>query len=178
VEGNKLKIRNKYLTGLDKLTLSYSLPGGKRHTMTVDIPDKAPEEKIVDDRIPDHVLTGVVSEKGPMNIQNISSVRDIPRVTMGNPHPTVKAIDVMDWLIGRLTEEGDTILDPFAGSGTTGVAGTEGKRNVHLVELDETGNYSPVIKARLREAKEQGQKTSVFETVKRIELDLTDEPDD
>ena len=37
-------------------------------------------------------------------------------------HPTQKNIETMEWLIERLTDEGDIVLDPFMGSGTTGVA--------------------------------------------------------
>lgn len=37
-------------------------------------------------------------------------------------HPTQKPIGVMRWCIGHLPQDVSTILDPFAGSGTTGVA--------------------------------------------------------
>ena len=36
-----------------------------------------------------------------------------------NDHPTVKPIDLMEWLIKLVTREGQTVLDPFCGSGTT-----------------------------------------------------------
>lgn len=39
-----------------------------------------------------------------------------------NPHPTVKPIDVMRWLVRLVTPPGGTVLDPFTGSGTTGIA--------------------------------------------------------
>jgi DNA modification methylase len=37
-------------------------------------------------------------------------------------HPTQKPVGVMEWCIGHLPSEAMTILDPFMGSGTTGVA--------------------------------------------------------
>lgn len=37
-------------------------------------------------------------------------------------HPTQKSIAVMEWCIGQLPENASSILDPFMGSGTTGVA--------------------------------------------------------
>lgn len=43
--------------------------------------------------------------------------RDIDRV-----HPTQNPVEVMKWCIGHLPEPNRTILDPFMGSGTTGVA--------------------------------------------------------
>ena len=42
---------------------------------------------------------------------------------MGNKvHPTQKPLSLMRWCIENYTNPGDTILDPFMGSGTTGVA--------------------------------------------------------
>lgn len=39
-----------------------------------------------------------------------------------NGHPTVKPIDLMRWLVRLVTPPGGVVLDPFAGSGTTGCA--------------------------------------------------------
>jgi DNA modification methylase len=39
-----------------------------------------------------------------------------------NPHPTVKPIELMRWLVRLVTPPGGFVLDPFAGSGTTGCA--------------------------------------------------------
>ena len=40
----------------------------------------------------------------------------------GNKHPTVKPLALMRWLLRLVTPPGGTVLDPFAGSGSTGVA--------------------------------------------------------
>lgn len=39
-----------------------------------------------------------------------------------NVHPTVKPTDLMQWLVRLVTPPGGTVLDPFCGSGSTGVA--------------------------------------------------------
>jgi len=39
-----------------------------------------------------------------------------------NTHPTVKPVSLMRWLVRLVTPAGGTVLDPFAGSGTTGMA--------------------------------------------------------
>lgn len=39
-----------------------------------------------------------------------------------NVHPTVKPVKLMRWLVRLVTPPGGTVLDPFAGSGTTGCA--------------------------------------------------------
>lgn len=41
---------------------------------------------------------------------------------LGSKHPTVKPVDLMRWLVRLICPPGGTILDPFAGSGTTGMA--------------------------------------------------------
>lgn len=40
----------------------------------------------------------------------------------GNFHPTVKPVELMRWLVRLVTPPGGVVLDPFAGSGTTGMA--------------------------------------------------------
>lgn len=51
-------------------------------------------------------------------------------------HPTQKPVAVMEWIIARLTNEGDTILDPFMGSGTTGVASQNLRRSFKGIEKE------------------------------------------
>lgn len=45
-----------------------------------------------------------------------------PRLEDGTMHPTVKPVDLMRWLVRLVTPPGGLVLDPFAGSGTTGEA--------------------------------------------------------
>lgn len=100
------------------------------------------------------------------------------RVATYTIHPTVKPIAVMEWLIERLTEPGDTILDPFAGSGTTGVAAIRTGRNCHLIELNEDGSYEPIIRGRLKAAKEDAlNEVPIWETKPDIEVPSDDEGD-
>ncbi len=40
----------------------------------------------------------------------------------GSKHPTVKQVDLIRWLVRLVTPPGGTVLDPFAGSGTTAMA--------------------------------------------------------
>ena len=50
-----------------------------------------------------------------------------------NDHPTQKPLDVMRWAIGHLPDDAGVILDPFLGSGTTGVAcAHEGRRFIGI----------------------------------------------
>lgn len=54
----------------------------------------------------------------------------------GSEHPTVKPIDLMRRLVRLVTPAGGHVLDPFAGSGTTGVAALREGCRVTLCELD------------------------------------------
>lgn len=64
-------------------------------------------------------------------------------------HPTPKPESLMVELVTLFTDEGETILDPFAGSGTTGVAAKLNGRNAILIERDE--KYCAIAAKRLRE---------------------------
>jgi site-specific DNA-methyltransferase (adenine-specific) len=58
------------------------------------------------------------------------------RVRDGNVHPCVKPVDLMQWLCRLVTPPGGLILDPFCGSGSTGIAAlAEGFRFIGM-ELD------------------------------------------
>ena len=52
-------------------------------------------------------------------------------------HPTQKPVALFEYLIRTYTNEGDTVLDNCAGSGTTGIAAWRQKRNAILIEKDE-----------------------------------------
>jgi DNA modification methylase len=62
-------------------------------------------------------------------------------------HPTVKPLDLMRWLVRLVTPPGGTVLDLFAGSGTTGEACTLEGFDCWLVERE--ADYLPLIVDRL-----------------------------
>ena len=68
-------------------------------------------------------------------------------------HPSPKPIEYMRKLIVRLTNEGDTILDPFMGSGTTGVACVQTGRKFIGIEIDP--DYFAIAEKRIAEARLQ-----------------------
>lgn len=56
---------------------------------------------------------------------------------LGSKHPTVKPVDLMRWLVRLVTPPGGTVLDPFAGTGTTGHAALLEGFNAILIEREE-----------------------------------------
>lgn len=65
----------------------------------------------------------------------------------GSKHPTVKPIALMRWLVRLITPPGGTVLDPFAGSGTTGQAAMEEGFDAVLIERE--AEYLADIRRRL-----------------------------
>lgn len=66
-------------------------------------------------------------------------------------HPTQKPLSLMRWCIGRLKlKPGATILDPYMGSGSTGVAAAQLGFNFVGIERDES--YFAIASRRIREA--------------------------
>ena len=68
-------------------------------------------------------------------------------------HPTQKPLSLMREVIEDFTNEGDTILDPFMGSGTTGVACVQTGRNFIGIEIEP--KYFEIAEARIAEAQLQ-----------------------
>lgn len=81
---------------------------------------------------------------------------DCPRgrsVKDGKEHPTQKPIEVMIWCIKELPGTTKTILDPFMGSGTTGVAAIKLGRRFVGIEIDE--RYFDIACRRIDDASRQ-----------------------
>jgi DNA modification methylase len=60
----------------------------------------------------------------------------------------VKPIDLMQWLVRLVTPPGGVVLDPFAGSGTTGEAAVREGFTTILIERE--ADYLPLIRERFR----------------------------
>ena len=66
---------------------------------------------------------------------------------VGNNHPTVKPVELMKYLIKLVTPKGGTVLDPFNGSGSTGMAAISLGYKYIGIELDE--KYIAISKQRI-----------------------------
>ena len=65
-----------------------------------------------------------------------------------NHHPTVKPVALMRWLVRLVTPPGGLVLDPFAGSGTTGLACI--KEQCRFLGIEREAEYVAIANARLR----------------------------
>jgi len=69
-------------------------------------------------------------------------------------HPTEKPVDLLTYLIEKITDPGDVVCDPFMGSGTTGIACIRAGRKFIGIEKD--ARYFEIARARLENELRQG----------------------
>ena len=69
----------------------------------------------------------------------------------GNVHPTVKPIALMRYLVRLVTRKGGRILDPFMGSGTTGIAAVQ--EGMRFVGIEKDEHYYEIAQSRVCAAK-------------------------
>lgn len=67
--------------------------------------------------------------------------------TRRNDHPTVKPVDLMRWLCRLVTPPGGTILDPFLGSGSTGMAALD--EGFRFIGIDLEAHYLDIARRRI-----------------------------
>ncbi len=67
-----------------------------------------------------------------------------------NHHPTLKPVELMEHLVNLVSFEEQTVLDPFAGSGSTGVAALQRKR--HFVGYEKDSTYYEIMNKRLQQS--------------------------
>lgn len=78
-----------------------------------------------------------------------------PEHPRGGGHPTEKPLTLMAELIADFTQPGDLILDPFMGSGTTGVACLKDGRR--FIGIEQKPEYFAIACRRMREARINGE---------------------
>ena len=71
----------------------------------------------------------------------------------GKVHPTQKPVSLFEWCLNMSTEQGNLILDPFAGSGTTAIACIRLNRKYILIEKEE--KYCEIAAKRIETELEQ-----------------------
>jgi len=70
-----------------------------------------------------------------------------------NTHPTVKPVELMRYLVRLVTPKGGLVLDPFMGSGSTGMAARE--EDFQFVGIERELEYYEIAKARIKNVKPQ-----------------------
>ncbi len=78
-----------------------------------------------------------------------------------NDHVTVKPLALMRYLVRLVTRKGGLVLDPFMGSGTTGVAALQ--EGMNFVGIERDPHYYEIAQRRVSEANTQPQKITQLE---------------
>jgi DNA modification methylase len=73
-----------------------------------------------------------------VNDRTQDSVWEIPRPTRSAVHPTMKPVELVERAIRNSSHPGDTVYDPFVGSGTTLIAAEKSMRACLALEIDPT----------------------------------------
>jgi DNA modification methylase len=68
----------------------------------------------------------------------------------GNTHPTVKPVSLMRWLVRLVTPPNGIVLDPFTGSGTTGVASV--LESFQFIGCEQSEEYANIANSRIGSA--------------------------
>ena len=84
--------------------------------------------------------------KSGVNNSSKSGKRN-PNLSTKNDHPTVKPVDLMRYLVKLVTPPKGIVLDPFMGSGTTGIAAFE--ERFLFIGIDQDLHYCKIAKARI-----------------------------
>lgn len=99
---------------------------------------------------PERCFTLAEAELAWTNLDTVVRVIDAPRSEPGRKHPTQKPLAVMSWTINKTT---GAVLDPFMGSGTTGVACARAGRKFVGIEIEP--EYFDIACTRISKAYEQ-----------------------
>lgn len=89
-----------------------------------------------------------------------SSVQKFSNGNNGTQHPTQKPIELFEYLVKTYSKENDLVLDNCAGSGTTGIACLNTKRQFILMEQDP--NYFEKIKKRVGDFNKNFEPLTLF----------------
>lgn len=82
-----------------------------------------------------------ITNKGTSNILRV------PNIIGNKKHPSEKPVELLEVMINNSTNDGDTVIDMFMGSGSTGVATINTNRKFIGIELDE--EYFNIAKERI-----------------------------
>ena len=111
-------------------------------------PSRAEKEQGLEHLEPTTGADAVGRTEGSAGLDNPRAGAGRTAAEIRNIHPTVKPLKLMRWLVRLVTPEGGTVLDPFAGSGTTLCAAM--LENRHSIGCELTAEYLPIIHGRVQ----------------------------
>lgn len=136
-----------------RIPRTFQVPAGNKFNSQTTNYGKQREEYI--DRQSDWLMPDDVIdyEDGPsldvLELENEMLYIKCVHNSSGKLHPTQKPVELIEWLIKTFTNEGETVLDNCAGSGSTAVACRNLNRNFVMIEQDH--EYVEIMRRRLND---------------------------
>lgn len=127
--------------GMTATGAEYDDTGGASRFFYCPKADRAEREKGVE-HMTRKALLWSSGEQSPGTFQAEGTLREA-----ANHHPTVKPVELMRWLVRLVTPPGGTVLDPFTGSGTTGIAAL--REGFGFVGIEREAEYVEIARARI-----------------------------
>jgi len=113
----------------------------------------------------------IIFRKGKAKSPYSGNVFREPRVIGRPEHPHEKPLKLMERLVGLFSEEGDVVLDPFLGSGTTAVACKRLGRN--FIGFEIKSEYCKIAEKRLKKTfllPPEGKTKKQMKLIKEVEI--------
>jgi len=96
------------------------------------------------------------------NIGGSSTVHQFDNILGNKVHPTEKPVPLLEFYIENSSNPKDVVLDPFMGSGSTGLAAVRTQRSFIGIELMD--DYFATAKDRIAKEHQNKQKRTLFDT--------------
>jgi hypothetical protein len=103
------------------------------------------------ERMPDNAIDRATQRQG---LEGASGRGSLTK-PMSNHHPCVKPIALMRWLVRLICPPNGTILDPFAGSGSTGIAAI--LEGFDFIGVEQDAEYLAIARARIAHVEKHGE---------------------
>lgn len=125
--------------------------GNDRPQQKVDVSGRHPPNVTLDSEAAEKLdrSMGELPGDGPSRYFYTSKASSRERTLDGkieNKHPTVKPTDLMQWLVTLVTSKGQTVLDPFAGTGTTCLSAKKTSRK--FIGIEKEPKWADVARVR------------------------------
>ena len=114
----------------------------------------------LDDKSTCYMATANGSGNPSMTIDDQGKERDRFTTVKKNIHPTVKPIALMAWLCKLVTPVGGTVLDPFMGSGSTGIACIQ--EGFNFIGIEREDEYYKIAEKRILHAEDKQSKVETY----------------
>lgn len=114
----------------------------------------------LDDKSTCYMATANGAGNPSITIDDQGKERDRFTTVKKNIHPTVKPVKLMAWLCKLVTPVGGTVLDPFMGSGSTGIACIQ--EGFNFIGIEREDEYYKIAEKRILHAEDKQSKVETY----------------